>query len=69
MAKHPSSAAHTHENQYTGVGIAVGAGVGMTVGVLIGGWAIGVGLCLGAGVGVAIGAAMDERRRRKTSHS
>jgi hypothetical protein len=69
MAKHPSNAAQVHENQYIGIGIAVGAGVGMTVGVLIGGWAIAVGLCLGAGVGVAIGAAMDERRRRKTPHS
>jgi hypothetical protein len=49
-------------NMYTGIGVALGAGVEVTIGVLIGGWAIAVGLCLGAGVGVAIGTAMDARQ-------
>lgn len=54
--------AHEQASKYTGIGVAFGAGVGVTIGVLIGGWAIAVGLCLGAGVGVAIGTAMDQRQ-------
>jgi len=45
---------HGREDQYTAVGVALGAGIGMTIGVLIGGWAIPVGISVGAGVGVAL---------------
>ena len=53
-------------NQYTGIGVALGAGAGVTIGVLIGGWAIAIGMCLGAGVGVAIGTAMEARQRNSS---
>lgn len=50
--------------QCTGMSVALGAGIGMTLGVLIGGWAVPVGIGAGAGVGVALGAAFDGRHPR-----
>lgn len=58
-------AARKESGQYIGVSLAICAGVGLTIGAIIGGWAIPIGLALGSGVGIAIGAASDTRRRRE----